>query len=381
MPFRCVYQGRPWCGFPGLPEGPCGCIRFLRGRCGFPSPSLIGTIDGAMGRDFSYQRLIVVKGPSMTKDAEHVIEVERLTKRYGDLLAVNDISFTVRKGEVFAFLGANGAGKTTTVEIIETIRTPTSGKVTLFGMDVTKKKHDIVPRIGVLPQGFNSFDRITVRETLQYYSRLFRRSTCDVDALIELVNLKEKTKEQFKDLSGGLKQRLGIAVALVNDPEVVFLDEPTTGLDPRVRREVWEILLGLKNKGKTVFLTTHYMEEAELLADRVAIIAKGKIIAMNSPGELIESNANYLGLTLKSVDEKVFEIIRRIGFEPAHDNHRNIKVRLEHSDDVQKVLNAIKDGGASFLSLDVRKPNLEEVFLKLTGETLHEDPAGERRAE
>ena len=317
----------------------------------------------------------------MTKDAEHVIEVERLTKRYGDLLAVNDISFTVRKGEVFAFLGANGAGKTTTVEIIETIRTPTSGEVNLFGMDVTKKKHDIVPRIGVLPQGFNSFDRITVRETLQYYSRLFHRSTCDVDALIELVNLKEKTKEQFKDLSGGLKQRLGIAVALVNDPEVVFLDEPTTGLDPRVRREVWEILLGLKNKGKTVFLTTHYMEEAELLADRVAIIAKGKIIAMNSPGELIESNANYLGLTLKSVDEKVFEIIRRIGFEPAHDNHRNIKVRLEHSDDVQKVLNAIKEGGASFLSLDVRKPNLEEVFLKLTGETLHEDPAGERRAE
>ncbi len=220
----------------------------------------------------------------MTKETEYAIEVEKLTKRYGDLLAVNDISFTVRKGEVFALLGPNGAGKTTTVEIIDTIRTPTSGKVTLLGMDVTKKKHDIVPRIGVLPQGFSSFDRITVRETLQYYSRLFSCRNTDIDGLIELVNLKDKAEEQYKNLSGGLKQRLGIAIALVNDPEVVFLDEPTTGLDPRARREVWEVLLGLKKKGKTVFLTTHYMEEAELLADTVAIISKGKIIAMGSPG-------------------------------------------------------------------------------------------------
>ncbi len=313
----------------------------------------------------------------MTKEAEYAIEVEKLTKRYGDLLAVNDISFNVRKGEVFALLGPNGAGKTTTVEIIDTIRTPTSGKVTLLGMDVTKKKHDIVPRIGVLPQGFSSFDRITVRETIQYYSRLFCCRNTDIDGLIELVNLKDKTKEQYKNLSGGLKQRLGIAIALVNDPEVVFLDEPTTGLDPRARREVWEVLLGLKKKGKTVFLTTHYMEEAELLADTVAIISKGKIIAMGSPGELIESNANYLVLTLQSVDEKAFEIVRKMGFEPVHDNHKNIKVRVEHTDDVQKILNAIKDAGASFLSLDVRKPNLEEVFLKLTGEALREDPAGE----
>jgi len=317
----------------------------------------------------------------MTKEAEHAIEVEELTKRYGDLLAVNDISFTVRKGEVFAFLGANGAGKTTTVEIIETIRTPTSGKVSLLGMDVTKRKRDIVPRIGVLPQGFNSFDRITVRETLQYYSRLFRRRNSDIDGLIELVDLKEKTQEQFKDLSGGLKQRLGIAVALVNDPEVVFLDEPTTGLDPRARREVWNVLLGLKKKGKTVFLTTHYMEEAELLADTVAIISKGKIIAMDSPEALIEDNANCMVLTLQSVDEKIFEIVQKIGFEPVNDNHRNIKVRLQHTDDVQKILNATQEGGASFLGLDVRKPNLEEVFLKLTGEALHEDPAGGKGAE
>jgi ABC-2 type transport system ATP-binding protein len=312
----------------------------------------------------------------MTKETEHAIEVEKLTKRYGNLLAVNELSFNVRKGEVFALLGPNGAGKTTTVEIIDTIRTPTSGKVTLLGMDVTKKKHDIVPRIGVLPQGFSSFDRITVRETIQYFSQLFCCKNTDIDGLIELVNLKDKAQEQYKNLSGGLKQRLGIAIALVNDPEVLFLDEPTTGLDPRARREVWNLLLGLKEKGKTVFLTTHYMEEAEFLADTVAIISKGKIIAMGSPEALIESNAKYLVLTLTPVDEKVYEIVREMGFEAVRDNHKDIKVRVEHMDDVQKILSTIKDAGASLLSLDVRKPNLEEVFLKLTGEALRKDPAG-----
>jgi ABC-2 type transport system ATP-binding protein len=317
----------------------------------------------------------------MTLEAEQAIEVEKLTKRYGDLLAVNDISFNVRKGEVFALLGPNGAGKTTTVEIIDTIRRPTSGKVALLGMDVTRKKHDIVPHIGVLPQGFSSFDRITVRETLQYYSRLFWRLNRDIDGLIELVNLKDKTQEPYKNLSGGLKQRLGIAIALINDPEIVFLDEPTTGLDPRARREVWDVLLDLKKKGKTVFLTTHYMEEAELLADTVAIISKGKIIAMGSPEELIKGHLNYLILGLPSVDEKTFEIVRKMGFEPILDNHQDLRVRVEDADDVRRILNAIKDAGASSLSLDVRRPNLEEVFLKLTGEGLREGPAGERGGE
>jgi len=307
----------------------------------------------------------------MAKPAKHAIEVENLTKRYGDLLAVNGISFTVRTGEVFAFLGPNGAGKSTTVEIIDMIRRPTSGKVRLLGMDVTKKKRAIVPRIGVLPQDFSSFDRITVRETMQYYARLFSRRNADIDGLIELVNLQDKAEEQYKGLSGGLQQRLGIAIALVNDPEVVFLDEPTTGLDPRARREVWEVLLGLKKQGKTIFLTTHYMEEAEILADTVAIISKGKIIATGSPAQLIENHTNYLVLTLQSVDVNAFEIIRKMGFEPVHDNRQDLKVRVEHTEDILKTLNAIKDAGGSFLSLDVRRPNLEEVFLKLTGEALH----------
>ena len=312
----------------------------------------------------------------MTEVTEYVIEVDKLTKRYGDLLAVNDISFTVNKGEVFALLGPNGAGKTTTVEIIDTIRTPTSGKVTLLGMDVTKNKHDIVHRIGVLPQGFSSFDRITVRETLQYYSRLFSGMNSDVDELIELVNLKDKAKEQYKNLSGGLRQRLGIAIALVNNPEVVFLDEPTTGLDPRARREVWEVLQGLKKKGKTVILTTHYMEEAELLADTVAIISKGEIIAKGPPGELIKNNTNCLVLTLQSGDESVFGVVQKMGFEPVLSNHKDIKVRVEHTDDVLKILNAIRDAGALYRGLDVRNPNLEEVFLKMTGEALLVDSVG-----
>jgi len=312
----------------------------------------------------------------MTKTGDYAIEVENLTKRYGNLLAVDDISFTVDSGEVFALLGPNGAGKTTAVEIIDTIRTPTCGKVTLLGMDVSKKKHDIVSRIGVLPQGFSSFDRITVRETLRYYSRLYRGRDVDIDGLIELVNLKDKSKEQYMNLSGGLRQRLGIALALVNDPEIVFLDEPTTGLDPRARHEVWEVLQGLRKKGTTVLLTTHYMEEAELLADTVAIVSKGKIIAKGSPWELIEANANYQILTLQSLDEKVFEIVRKLGFEPILDNHRDVKVRVEHAEDVQRILTAIKDGGATYLGLDVRKPNLEEVFLKLTGAAFDDSHLG-----
>jgi ABC-2 type transport system ATP-binding protein len=313
----------------------------------------------------------------MTKESQYAIEVENLTKHYGDLRAVNGISFTVSRGEVFAFLGPNGAGKTTTVEIIETIRTLTSGKVSLLGMDVTKKKRKIIPRIGVLPQGFNTFDRITVRETILYYSRLFNCKNADINGLIELANLKDKSNEQFMNLSGGLKQRLGIAIAIVNDPEIVFLDEPTTGLDPRARREVWDVLLDLKKKGKTVFLTTHYMEEAELLADTVAIISRGSIVATGSPAELIENNANYLTLTLRPADEKIFEIIHKRGFKPVNVNHNNIKIRLGLPDDVRKILNALKEAGASCTSLDVRKPNLEEVFLKITGLALRENTGDE----
>lgn len=311
----------------------------------------------------------------MTSSAHHAIEVEDLTKRYGDLMAVNNISFTVKKGEVFAFLGPNGTGKTTAVEIIDTIRRPTSGSVRVLGMDVVTQRHDIIPRIGVLPQAFTSFDRITVRESLQYYSRLFGRGDIDIDGLIDLTNLSDKKDVQFQYLSGGLKQRLGIAIALVNDPEVIFLDEPTTGLDPRARRAVWDIVLGLKSRGKAVFLTTHYMEEAELIADTVAIIFRGAIVATGSPETLIERNANYLDVMLKSVDAQVMDVIRRLGFEPVRDLNDRVRIRVRGADDVQSILGAIMAAGATLPALAVRKPNLEEVFLSLTGEALHETVA------
>jgi ABC-2 type transport system ATP-binding protein len=293
------------------------------------------------------------------------IVVDKLCKHYGANKAVDDVSFTVKSGEVFAFLGPNGAGKSTTAEVIETIRVPTSGTVTVLGMDVTKRKAKVVRRIGVLPQNFSSFDRITVRESLQYYARVYG-CRADIDALIDLTNLRDKSDARFNTLSGGLKQRLGIAIALVSDPEIVFLDEPTTGLDPHARRQVWEVLKGLKDRGKTVFLTTHYMEEAELLADTVAIISKGKIVAMDTPTNLTEAHAEQMRVTLKSIDEAAAGPIRKLGFSPVKQGDHDLCVPVKTPDDVRRILEEIERSGLALEGMDVRKPNLEEVFLKLT---------------
>ena len=306
-------------------------------------------------------------------NSEHAIVVEKLSKRYGTLLAVDSVSFTVAKGEVFAFLGPNGAGKSTTAEIIETIRTPTSGKVTVLGMDVAKSKAKVVRRIGVLPQGFSSFDRLTVRESLSYYAQVFG-CKADVEALMDLTHLRDKADARFNTLSGGLKQRLGIAAALVNDPEVVFLDEPTTGLDPHARHAVWDVLKGLKDRGKTVFLTTHYMEEAELLADTVAIISKGRIVAADSPARLTEKHANQMRLTLGSSDAAAPGLLRKMGFTPTRTSDESICVPVDTAEDVRAILGEIERAGLSLRGIDVRKPNLEEVFLKLTEEH-HPDDA------
>jgi ABC-2 type transport system ATP-binding protein len=293
------------------------------------------------------------------------IVVDKLCKRYGAFRAVDDISFTVAQGEVFAFLGPNGAGKSTTAEVLETIRVPTSGTVTVLGMDVRKRKAQVVRRIGVLPQNFSSFDRITVRESLQYYARVFG-CKADIDALMDLTNLRDKAAARFNTLSGGLKQRLGIAIALVNDPEIVFLDEPTTGLDPHARHQVWDVLKGLKSRGKTVFLTTHYMEEAELLADTVAIISRGRIVAIDSPAKLTEGHAEQMRLTLKSVDAAAEGAIRELGFAPVPLDDGNLCVPVKTPDDVRRILDGIAKSGLAIGGVDVRKPNLEEVFLKLT---------------
>jgi len=301
-------------------------------------------------------------------DTGPAIVVDKLCKNYGKFRAVDNISFTVKSGEVFAFLGPNGAGKSTTAEVIETIRKPTSGKVTVLGMDVTKRKAAVVRRIGVLPQNFSSFDRITVRESLRYYARVFG-CRADVDALMDLTRLQHKADAQLNTLSGGLKQRLGIAVALVSDPEIVFLDEPTTGLDPHARRQVWDVLKGLKDRGKTIFLTTHYMEEAELLADTVAIISGGKIVAIDTPAKLTEDNAEQMRVTLKSVDGAAAALVRKLGFRPVAGGEDSLCVPVKTPDDVRRILEEIERSGLALGGLDVRKPNLEEVFLKLTAET------------
>lgn len=316
----------------------------------------------------------------MSTSDESAIEVAGLTKRYGDLVAVDDVSFTVKKGEVFAFIGPNGAGKTTTVEIIETLRTPTSGTVRVLGMNVTRQKRDIVRRIGVLPQEFSSFDRITVSESIGYYAKLFGGQRADIEGLMDLTNLKDKRDVQFRHLSGGLKQRLGIAIALVNDPEIVFLDEPTTGLDPQARHAVWEMLSGLKEQGKTVFLTTHYMEEAEQLADTVAIMFKGRLVAMAPPDELINQHADHLCVTLKSANETAINAIKGLGFEPVLGKGDTITVGVGSTDDVQNMLGALKSAGVPLPLMDVRMPTLEQAFLSLTGGERHGPDGADRGA-
>jgi ABC-2 type transport system ATP-binding protein len=225
-----------------------------------------------------------------SKGAGHgpVIAVRDLRKRYGDLQAVDGVSFDVQRGEVFGMLGPNGAGKTTTVEILESLRTADSGSAVVGGIDVSKDPDAVKRIIGVQLQTSAFFDHLTVTELVRLYGRLYGR---DVDAakVLEMVELTEKAKSYYKPLSGGQKQRLSIAVALVNDPVVLFLDEPTTGLDPQSRRHMWDLVKRIKAAGTTVVLTTHYMEEAEELCDRVAVVDRGRIVAIDTPDALIDA--------------------------------------------------------------------------------------------
>lgn len=304
------------------------------------------------------------------------IEVQELTKCYGELIAVNGVSFTVNRGEIFAFLGPNGAGKTTTVEILECLRRPTSGKAYVLGFDITKNQPEIKKRTGVLPQDFYTYERLTVKETIQYYAGMFN-SRPDVDELIRLVDLEDKKNVLFRNLSGGLKQRLGIAVALVNDPELVFLDEPSSGLDPKARHGVWHLIDGLHKKGKTVFLTTHYMEEAEILADRVGIIHNGRIVALDSPESLISEHGKRNMLILKKTSPKAVPNIQNLGIEANYDKTTgDVTVHLNHAVAVSEVLHTLSNTDIPFGELQLKRSSLEDVFLNLTGVPLGEEESG-----
>jgi ABC-2 type transport system ATP-binding protein len=301
------------------------------------------------------------------------IEVQGLTKRYGELVAVNGISFAVNRGEIFAFLGPNGAGKTTTVEILECLRKPTSGKAYVLGNDIERNQSEIKKRTGVLPQDFYTYERLTVKETIQYYAGMFDAHP-DVDELIRLVDLEDKKNVLFRNLSGGLKQRLGIAVALVNDPEMIFLDEPTSGLDPKARHGVWHLIDGLHKKGKTVFLTTHYMEEAEILADRVGIIHNGTIVALDSPASLISEHGTRNLLILKKTSPKAVPNIEKLGIKAKYDGTTgDVTVHLNHTVGVSEILHALSSTEVPFGELQLKRSSLEDVFLNLTGVSLEEE--------
>jgi ABC-2 type transport system ATP-binding protein len=304
------------------------------------------------------------------KMADNVITVKNLVKRYGDFTAVNDLDFEVSKGEVFSILGPNGAGKTTTVEIIECLKTKTSGTVTILGMDIEGQIREIKKKIGVLPQDFNAFDLLTVRENIEYFGGMFEQHL-DVDTLIALVNLEEKRDVYFKNLSGGLKQRVGVAISMVNDPDIIFLDEPTTGLDPKARREVWEVVKGLKAKGKTVILTTHYMEEAEVLSDRVAIMNRGKFIAMGSPREIIDKYGSGTTMLVRGGDAIVYEQLKDISPRVVLMG-KDVVVRLDRKEVLPDAILRLDKSGAYYEDIQLKKATLEDVFLALTGKRLTE---------
>ncbi len=294
------------------------------------------------------------------------VSVQHLSKRYGALTAVDDITFDIQKGEIFALLGPNGAGKTTTVEILETIRSASSGQIKVLGEDVTDARgaSKVRPRIGVLPQDFNTWERLTVRENLEFFAGMYDHSV-SVGDLIELLELKDKANARFSSLSGGLKQRVGVAAALVNDPELVFLDEPTSGMDPEVRRSTWAMIQGLKSRGKTIFLTTHYMEEAERLADRIAIIVKGKIAALDTPPALVNNFGGGRTMVFKDGGDAAFGTLRRF-FENVAMEGNDVVLPFEDMRDMQVALTALVERGIR-LEIAVRTATIEDVFLRIAG--------------
>jgi ABC-2 type transport system ATP-binding protein len=219
--------------------------------------------------------------------ASPIITVSGLVKRYGDFSAVKGISFEVHRGEIFGLLGPNGAGKTTTLEIIETLRDKTAGTVIVDGMDLDDAPHEIKQIIGVQLQSAGYYPNLSLRQLIALFGGLYNREV-DAMALLDTVNLRDKAGAKYKELSGGQKQRFSIATTLINDPKIIFLDEPTTGLDPQARRNLWELIRQVRDRNTTVVLTTHYMDEAEELCDRVAIVDSGEIIAINTPAGLID---------------------------------------------------------------------------------------------
>jgi ABC-2 type transport system ATP-binding protein len=299
------------------------------------------------------------------------IEVKLLKKSYGDLQAVKDISFSVEAGEVFSLLGPNGAGKTTTIEILEGLRERDDGFVKVLGLDPWSAGYELHKRIGVIPQGFGFFEYATAREAINYYGALFGAKP-DVDGILHQVILEDAADVYFRNLSGGQKQKTGMALSLVNDPELVFLDEPTTGLDPAARRAVWDVIRKLKKEGRSVLLTTHYLQEAEELADRVAIMHHGSIITMGTPEEIIDQYGSGEKL-LVSGDGGLAEYLKRTtSLEVMYDSG-TVSVQIKNKGDVVTAVSAIDKSGLNWSDLRTQRESLEDIFVKLVGERGQEE--------
>ncbi len=295
---------------------------------------------------------------------DEIIKVENLGKRYGQIQAIKGISFEVKEGEIFGIVGPNGAGKTTTIEIMEGLRIQDEGSVTIFGLNPLKEGDELKEIIGVQLQKTAIFDRITVKEAISFFGSLYKKSLSS-DYILKLFSLEGRKNSYVKNLSGGEHQRLSVALAFVNDPKILFLDEPTTGMDPNARRDMWDIIEMCRKDGRTVILTTHYMEEAEKLCDRVAIIDGGKIIALDKPRELIRKIDAPKRIEFKIKSEANFERIEMI--EEIVELKRDGNEIIIYTKEPSKVLSKIYSDNMEIEELKVLEANLEDVFIKLTG--------------
>ncbi len=305
------------------------------------------------------------------------VEVKSLRKCYGGTKAVDGISFTVNSGEVFSLLGPNGAGKTTTIEILEGLRKRDEGDVKVLGLDPWGSGYDVHKKIGVMAQGFTFFEKANPREAINYYATLFGVEA-DADEILKEVLLDDSAKNLFENLSGGQKQKMGLALSLVNAPELLFLDEPTTGLDPTARRAIWEVIRVLKAKGKTIILTTHYLEEAQQLSDRVAIMNFGHIVAIGTADEIIRKHGSGERLEIQGTEELANYIKKNTDLKVEYKGNGLISVSLKGRIDALAALAAAEQSGLEWGEIRTRVDSLEDVFVHLVSGVV--DERGEIKA-
>lgn len=306
------------------------------------------------------------------------VEISSVRKSYGDLKAVDGVSFSVNEGEVLALLGPNGAGKTTLIEILEGLRKRDEGTVKVLGLDPWENGYVLHRRIGVIPQDFTFFDKANPREAVEYYADLFGVRV-DADEILKEVVLDDSAGVLFEDLSGGQKQKLGLALSLVNSAELLFLDEPTTGLDPNARRAIWEVIRGLKSKGRTVILTTHYLDEAEQLSDRVAIMNHGRIVAMGTAEDIIETHGSRERLEIHGTEELAAYVRANTNLEVEYKGKGLVSIRLGRKHDALAALMAVEQSGQDWRDIHTRRDSLDDVFVKLVSGRI--DEKGEIRVE